>query len=53
MLITILLTEFFAFMKLQWYELFGLAANLFILGVINYAMLAERIKINKTDVLQK
>jgi hypothetical protein len=44
MLVTILLTEVFAFMKLQWYELFGLAANLFILGVINYAMAMERIK---------
>ncbi len=52
MLITILLTEFFAFMKFQWYELIGLAANLFILGVINYTMLMERIK-SKKHVLQK
>jgi hypothetical protein len=44
MLITILLTEFFAFMRSQWYELIGLAANLFILVVINYAMYLEKEK---------
>lgn len=44
MLITILLTEFFAFMHTQWYELIGLAANIFILMVINYAMALEKQK---------
>ncbi len=47
MLVSILLTEFFAFMKFEWYELLGLAANLFILGVINYAMAMERLKTKK------
>ncbi len=41
MLITILLTEFFALMRLQWYEIFGLLANVFILFVINYARVRE------------
>lgn len=51
MLITILLTDFFAFMHFQWHELLGLAANLFMLVVINYAMLMESMKRKK--VLQK
>jgi hypothetical protein len=42
MLVTILLTEFFAFMHSQWYELIGLTINVFMLLVINYAMLMER-----------
>ena len=50
MLITILLTEFFAFMKFQWYELIGLTANLFILGVINYAMAMERVRVKQLDL---
>jgi hypothetical protein len=45
MLITILLTEFFAFMHSQWLELVNLAANLFILLVINYAQQMEHHKI--------
>ena len=48
MLITILLTEFFAFMRSQWYEVIGLAFNLFILAVINYAMIQEKQK-NKAE----
>jgi hypothetical protein len=44
MLIIILLTEFFAFMRTQWLELIPLAANLFMLVVINYAMSMERRK---------
>jgi hypothetical protein len=44
MLITILLTEFFVLMRTQWYDLIGLAANIFILLVINYAMAIERHK---------
>ena len=44
MLITILLTEFFAFMQTQWLELIPLTANLFILMVINYATYMERQK---------
>ena len=44
MLITILLTQFFAFMHLSWIELIPLAANVFILLVINYAMIREKKK---------
>lgn len=43
-LITLLLTEFFAFMSSQWYELFGLFATVFILVVINYAQALEQEK---------
>lgn len=43
-LITILLTEFFAFIHAQWYEVVALGANLFILVIINYAMLREKQK---------
>lgn len=42
MLIIILLTEFFAFMRTEWLELFPLMANIFMLMVINYAMGMER-----------
>lgn len=49
MLIAILLTEFFAFMSSQWFELFNLTANIFILLVINYAQSIEQQK--KTKVL--
>lgn len=44
MLITILLTEFFAFMRSQWYELIGLTINICMLLVINYAMFREKNK---------
>lgn len=50
MLIAILLTEFFAFMRSQWFELFNLAANIFVLLIINYAQYLEQQK-NKTKVL--
>lgn len=50
MLITILLTDFFALMRFSWYELLGLAANLSMLVVINYAMAMESVK---KRVLQK
>jgi hypothetical protein len=43
-LISILLTEFFAFMRSQWFELIGLSANIFILLVVNYAMAMEKQK---------
>lgn len=45
LLITILLTQFFALMRLQWYEIPILGANIFMLLVINYAMIRERKKI--------
>lgn len=48
MLVTICLTEFFAFMYSQWFELFNLGANIFIFMVINYAMVMEREK-NKLE----
>jgi hypothetical protein len=44
LLITILLTQFFALMRLQWYEIPLLGANIFMLLVINYAMIRERKK---------
>jgi hypothetical protein len=44
LLITILLTQFFALMILQWYEIGILGANIFMLLVINYAMIRERKK---------
>lgn len=43
-LITIFLTEFFSFMRSQWYELIGLSVNIFILIVINYALFMEKQK---------
>jgi hypothetical protein len=48
-LITLFLTEFFAFMSSQWYELFGLFATVFILVVINYAQALERAKQQATS----
>ena len=45
MLITILLTEFFAFMHSMWYEVVILAANILILLIIDYAINMERQKI--------
>jgi hypothetical protein len=36
-LVTILMTQFFVLMHLGWYAIFGLAANIFTLVVINYA----------------
>lgn len=44
LLISILLTQFFALMRLQWYEIPLLAANIFMLFVINYALIRERKK---------
>lgn len=44
MLITIFLTQFFALMRLQWYEIGALVANVFILFVINYTLVRERKK---------
>ena len=44
MLITILLTEFFAFMRTQWFEVFNLTANIFVLMVIHYVQFVERQK---------
>lgn len=44
MLITILLTEFFAFINSEWYEVIILFANILILLIINYAMNAEKQK---------
>jgi hypothetical protein len=44
LLITTLLTQFFALMILQWYEIGVLAANIFMLLVLNYAMIRERKK---------
>lgn len=42
MLITILLTEFFAFMRSQWFEVIGLSANIFIYMMITYAQIMEK-----------
>jgi hypothetical protein len=50
MLITIFLTEFFAFMHSEWLELINLCANIFILLVINYAQTLEKQK-HKTKLL--
>lgn len=47
LLVTIFLTEFFAFMRSQWYELIGLSANVFMLLMINYAMHMEKNKKKK------
>lgn len=43
-LISILLTQFFSFMRGGWIELIPLLANIFILMVINYAMAMEQQK---------
>lgn len=50
LLISILLTEFFAFMRSQWLEVFNLAANVFVLLVIHYVQNLEKEKI-KSKVL--
>jgi len=41
MLVTILLTEFFAFMRTQWLELLPLTANIFMFMVISYTLRME------------
>lgn len=43
-LVTILLTQFFVLMHMGWSDIFGLAANIFTLFVINYAMVRDRKK---------
>jgi hypothetical protein len=43
-LMTLLLTQFFVFYHLGWYDLFGLGINIFALFVINYAMVREEEK---------
>jgi len=43
-LISLLLTDFFSLIQLQWYELLSIAGNVFVLQVINYAQLQEREK---------
>ncbi len=48
MLTTILLTEFFSLMNPVWYEIFTLGANVFVLLVINYAMIREQKKVKNT-----
>jgi hypothetical protein len=40
-LVTILLTQFFVFMHLGFYEIIGLGVNVFTLVVINYAMIRD------------
>lgn len=50
MLITILLVEFFAFMRSQWFELINLTASIFVLLVIHYVQSVEREK-QKTKVV--
>jgi hypothetical protein len=44
-LVTILLTEFFIFMHLGWFTILGLLVNVFMLFVINYAMIRDRKKV--------
>jgi hypothetical protein len=44
MLISILLTQFFSFMRGGWIEIIPLAANIFMLMVINYASFMEKQK---------
>lgn len=44
LLIAIFLTEFFAFMRSQWYELIPLGANVIFLTIINYAIILEKQK---------
>ncbi|HEY4876620.1 MAG TPA: hypothetical protein VIH86_13670 [Puia sp.] len=43
-LVTILLTQFFVLMRLEWYDIFVLVLNVFALFVINYAMIRDRKK---------
>ncbi len=51
-LVTILLTQFFVLMRLEWYDIFGLVLNVFALFVINYAMIRDRKKFKtNTDLL--
>lgn len=52
-LITILMAEFFALMHLQWYEIFNLGANVFMLLVINYAMVRDQEKITLAKLTKK
>ncbi|MGI8419793.1 MAG: hypothetical protein ACR2LN_04060 [Candidatus Levyibacteriota bacterium] len=49
-LITILLTEFFVLMHQQWYEVVGLAINVFTLLIINYAMYRDEEKLKLTKL---
>lgn len=41
-LVTILLTQFFVLVHLGWYDIVGLALNIFALFVINYAMFRDK-----------
>jgi hypothetical protein len=50
MLITLLMTQFFSFMHGGWIELIPLAANIFMLLVINYAATMEKQKRTKLHV---
>jgi hypothetical protein len=50
-LVTILLTQFFAFMRLEWFDIFGLVLNVFALFVINYAMTRDRKKFKTNNDL--
>lgn len=43
-LVTILMTEFFALMHVRWYDIFWLGINVFTLLVINYARVRDRKK---------
>lgn len=43
-LVSLLLTDFFALMNFQWYEIFSILGNVFVLQVINYAQLQEKEK---------
>lgn len=51
MLITILLTEFFSLMNPMWFEILSLIANVFVLLVINYAMVRERKKTKRKVII--
>ncbi len=44
LLVTILMTEFFALIHVRWYDILWLGVNVFILLVINYAMARDRKK---------
>ena len=44
-LVTILLTQFFVLVHMGWYDILGLAANVFTLFVINYAMIRDSKKL--------
>ena len=52
-LVTILMTEFFALMHLQWFEVFNLSANVFMLLVINYAMFRDKEKIKLAELAKQ